>query len=103
MINFNQHVLGLGGAAEETWLDEALSKQAEELAGRTFLPADSATFLTYASGDLSDAYLYLAAPGSHYLVTTTDQILGDVGAGWLFLFAFVRWYEATIGDEHPKW
>ena len=26
-----------------------------------------------------------------------------VGAGWLFLFAFVRWYEATIGDEHPKW
>jgi hypothetical protein len=85
MINFNQHVLLLGGAAEETWLDEALSKQAEELAGRTFLPADSATFLTYASGDLSDAYLYLAAPGSHYLVTTTDQILGDVGAGWLFL------------------
>jgi hypothetical protein len=26
-----------------------------------------------------------------------------VGAGWLFLFAFVRWYEATIGDDHPKW
>jgi hypothetical protein len=26
-----------------------------------------------------------------------------VGAGLLFLFAFVRWYEATIGDEHPKW
>jgi hypothetical protein len=85
MINFNQHVLVLGGAAEETWLDEALSKQAEELAGRTFLPADSATFYTYLSVDLSDAYLYLNAPGSHYLVTTTDQNLGDVGAGWLFL------------------
>jgi hypothetical protein len=26
-----------------------------------------------------------------------------IGAGLLFLFAFVRWYEATIGDEHPKW
>jgi hypothetical protein len=26
-----------------------------------------------------------------------------IGAGMLFLFAFVRWYDATIGDEHPKW
>jgi hypothetical protein len=26
-----------------------------------------------------------------------------VGAGLLFLFAFVHWYDATIGDEHPKW
>jgi hypothetical protein len=25
------------------------------------------------------------------------------GAGLLFLFAFVHWYDATIGDEHPKW
>lgn len=24
-------------------------------------------------------------------------------AGLLFLFAFVHWYDATIGDEHPKW
>jgi hypothetical protein len=95
MINFNQHVLVLGGAGEQTWLDEALSKQAEELAGRTFLPADSATFYSYASGDLSDAYLYLEAPGSHYLVTTTDQNLGDVGAGWLFL----RYALDQLGDS----
>ena len=26
-----------------------------------------------------------------------------IGAGLLFLFAFVHWYDATIGDEHPKW
>ena len=26
-----------------------------------------------------------------------------IGAGMLFLFAFVHWYDATIGDEHPKW
>jgi hypothetical protein len=26
-----------------------------------------------------------------------------IAAGMLFLFAFVHWYDATIGDEHPKW
>jgi hypothetical protein len=26
-----------------------------------------------------------------------------IAAGLLFLFAFVHWYDATIGDEHPKW
>jgi hypothetical protein len=25
-----------------------------------------------------------------------------IGAGMLFLFTFVYWYEATIGDEQPK-
>jgi hypothetical protein len=26
-----------------------------------------------------------------------------IAAGLLFLFAFVHWYDAAIGDEHPKW
>jgi hypothetical protein len=26
-----------------------------------------------------------------------------IAAGLLFLFAFVHWYDATIGDDHPKW
>ncbi|HTW84472.1 MAG TPA: hypothetical protein VMD91_10420 [Candidatus Sulfotelmatobacter sp.] len=26
-----------------------------------------------------------------------------IGAGLLFLFAFVHWYDATIGDEQPRW
>ncbi len=26
-----------------------------------------------------------------------------IAAGLLFLFAFVHWYDASIGDEHPKW
>jgi len=26
-----------------------------------------------------------------------------IAAGLLFLFAFVHWYDATIGDERPKW
>jgi hypothetical protein len=25
-----------------------------------------------------------------------------IGAGLLFLFAFVHWYDATIGQEQPK-
>jgi hypothetical protein len=85
MINFNQHVLVRQGSQEEVWLDEALAKYAEELGGRTFLPGDSASFYNYADGDLFDAYEYLQAPGDHYLVTTTDQDLGDVGAGWLLM------------------
>src|SRR5581483_7083309 len=26
-----------------------------------------------------------------------------IGAGMLFLFAFVRWYDALIGHDQPKW
>jgi hypothetical protein len=26
-----------------------------------------------------------------------------VGAGMLFLFAFVHWYDAAIGQDQPKW
>ena len=26
-----------------------------------------------------------------------------IGAGMLFLFTFVRWYDALIGQEQPKW
>jgi hypothetical protein len=26
-----------------------------------------------------------------------------IAAGLLFLFAFVHWYDASIGDEYPKW
>jgi len=85
MINFNQHALVRGGSPEEVWLDEALAKYAEELGGRTFLPGDSASLYSYADGDLYDAQEYLEAPGDHYLVTTTDQNLGDVGAGWLLM------------------
>jgi hypothetical protein len=96
MINYNQHVLVLGATQpEQTWLDEALAKHAEELAGRTFLPGDSATFYSYTRGELIDAYMYLESPETHYLVTPTDQNLGDVGAGWLFL----RYVFDQFGDS----
>jgi hypothetical protein len=42
MINFVQHVRIRGGDSEEGWLDEGLSKYAEEIAGRARLSAGSA-------------------------------------------------------------
>src|SRR5712692_10495686 len=38
MINFGQHAILRPGTPEEGWLDEGLSKYAEELAGRSYLP-----------------------------------------------------------------
>ncbi len=85
MINYNQHVLARGGQPEAAWLDEALSRMAEELAGRTYLPGDQGTFASYLLDDLYNAQQYLIDPGGHTLLTKTDQDLGDVGAGWLYL------------------
>src|SRR5207244_12819004 len=59
-------------------------------------PPESASFLSYAGGDLNDAYIYLAAPGDHYLVTPTDQNLGDVGAGWLLMRYAVDQFGASL-------
>ena len=46
----------------------------------------------------------LAVPSEFFAgvyVAAVTAIL--IGAGLLFLFAFVHWYDATIADEHPKW
>jgi hypothetical protein len=56
MISFVQHVLVNAGNTEDGWLDEGLSKYAEELAGRSYLPGDSASFSQYAINDVFDAY-----------------------------------------------
>src|SRR3989454_2915875 len=81
MINFTQHVLVRAGSTEEGWLDEGLSKYAEELAGRTYLPGDSASFSQYAFNEVSDAYKYLSAPGSNPLLIPVDNgTLAEVGA-----------------------
>src|SRR5205823_4111736 len=70
MINFSQHVLIQGSSvSEEGWLDEGLSKYAEELAGRSYLAqADTATFSEYAFNDVDDAYKYLSATGASPLL-----------------------------------
>jgi len=97
MINFTQHVLVRGGNSEEGWLDEGLSKYAEELAGRSYLPSDSASFSQYAFNSVSDAYKYLSAPGSSpLLIPVDDGTLAEVGASWLF----VRYAVDQIGRAH---
>jgi hypothetical protein len=95
MISFDQHFLVRNGLLEDDWLDEGLSKYAEELAGRSFLPADSATFSDYAINDVIDAYQFLTATGGHFLLTTTDTSLADVGAGWLYM----RYLVDQFGDS----
>ncbi|HEY6854525.1 MAG TPA: hypothetical protein VI139_09760, partial [Gemmatimonadales bacterium] len=65
MINFVQHVLVHSANSEDGWLDEGLSKYAEELAGRAYLAAgDTANFSNYAIGDVYDAYQYLKDTGT---------------------------------------
>ena len=96
MINFTQHVLVHGGNPEEGWLDEGLSKYAEELGGRSYLPSDSASFSQYAFNSVLDAYKYLSAPGSSPLLIPFDNgTLAEVGASWLF----VRYAVDQYGDS----
>ncbi|MFN2570522.1 MAG: hypothetical protein ABR537_02750 [Gemmatimonadales bacterium] len=99
MINFVQHVLIRGGEGEEGWLDEGLSKYAEEIAGRSFLPGDPASFSQYAIGSVFDAYQYLLDPGTSPLIIPADTgTLAEVGASWLF----TRYLVDQFGDSLPK-
>src|SRR2546427_2428001 len=99
MINYTQHVLVRSGGAEDGWLDEGLSKYAEELAGRSYLPGDSATFSQYAFNEVFDAYKYLTAPGSNPLLIPFDNgTLAEIGASWLF----VRYAVDQYGDSLPR-
>jgi hypothetical protein len=85
MISYTQHVLVRGSNPEDDWLDEGLAKYAEELGGDSYLPGDTASFSNYVIDALFDADEYLLAPAQHFLLTTSDQNAGDVGAGWLFV------------------
>src|SRR5207247_8720364 len=95
MISYNHHVLERRGDAEILWLNEALSHYAEELGGRSFLPADTAPFCNYVVGDLNNSGKYLQSPQSHFLVDTSG--IGDLenrGAYWLFLRYLIDQYSA---------
>ena len=62
MISFGRHVVLAHGQAEDNWLDEGLSRLAEELGGReipdSFCSPDSC-ISTYAQGDVQNAFEYL--------------------------------------------
>jgi hypothetical protein len=96
MINFVEHVLVRGGDSEDGWLDEGLSKYAEEIAGRSF--GDNAHFSQFAIGDVFDAYQYLNDPDNTPLLIPADTgTLAMVGASWLF----TRYIVDQFGDSLP--
>ncbi len=93
-----QHALVRNSDPEEGWLDEGLSKYAEELAGRSYLPGDPATFSRYAIDPVFDAYKYLSATGSYPLEIPEDNgTIGEIGASWLF----TRFIVDQFGDSLP--
>ena len=99
MINFVEHVRVRGGQEEEGWLDEGLSKYAEEIAGRSFLPNNS-LFSQYLFNDVYDAYQYLSAPGNSPLLIPADTgTLAEVGASWLFTRFIVDQFGDSIAGK----
>jgi hypothetical protein len=97
MISFVQHVLVQGGNTEEGWLDEGLSKYAEELAGRSYLPGNNAQFSNFVINDVFDAYQYLRAPSASPLLIPEDTgTLAEIGASWLFTRYLVDQFGASL-------
>ena len=95
MISFGRHVLLANGPIEDNWLDEGLSRLAEELGGREipdqFCSPDKCASV-YASGDVNNGFVYLqkdtleASPLIEP-ASAADGTLPEDGANWLF----VRW------------
>ena len=100
MISFNQHVLVRGGFSEDTWLNEGLSHYAEELGGRQIPDAECGSgdcFTQFAGADAQNAYEYLSAVESHFLIEPipSSGTLAERGANWLF----VRWLVDHFGAD----
>ncbi len=94
MISYGRHVVLGHGAAEDNWLDEGLSRLAEELGGRE-LPdsvcAPSTCLSQYPADDIANAFNYLHKdPLEASALIEAGNVDGTVlqnGANWLF----VRW------------
>ena len=97
MISFHQHVILRAGSSENTWLNEAMSHVAEELAALHFESlGQSVRFSAFSLGDLYNGYKYLRDPASYYLLYDEGTgTLEERGASWLFL----RWLADQFGPE----
>jgi hypothetical protein len=101
MISFNQHVLVRSGPSEATWLNEALSHLAEELAGKLIPNSECAGFTScrsqYASGNIFNGWDFLEDTEATFLVVSgsSNGTLEERGAGWLF----VRWLVDQFGTD----
>lgn len=96
MISYNQHVLLRGGDVETLWLNEALAHLASEIGGLYYLEqGDTARFSSFAIGNVFNAYQYLSATGSHFVLPGEGGgSIAERGAAWLF----VRWIVDQFGD-----
>jgi hypothetical protein len=96
MINFYQHVIVRASNSERTWLNEALSHMAEELAALHFEAlGNSERFTALALGDLFNAYEYLSATQGHFpLYAEGTGTIEERGATWLLL----RWLADQKGE-----
>jgi len=102
MINFAQHAIFRAGSSEQGWLDEGLSKYAEELVARKYLSAGDATrFHQYLDrNNLFDASQYLSGTGSASLLIGQDQgTLAEIGASWLFVRYLIDQYGPKLADS----
>ncbi len=102
MISYNQHVLVRKASnGEFTWLNEALSHYAEELAGRLIPDVECSGFTScrseYISSNLRNAYDFLANSEATFLVAPSGKspTLEERGAGWMF----VRWLADHYGAD----
>ena len=95
MISFGRHAVLNNGSSEDNWLDEGLSRLAEELGGRE-IPDSFCTPVTclsqYPEGDLENAFEYLDKDTLDAVpliepANAADGTLSEDGANWLF----VRW------------
>jgi hypothetical protein len=102
MISFGRHVVLAHGRSEDNWLDEGLSRLAEELGGREIpdsFCAPNTCLGTYPFGDVENAFQYLhkdtleasplIEPGN------VDGTLPENGANWLF----VRWLSDHFASD----
>jgi hypothetical protein len=95
MISFGRHAVLNNGSSEDSWLDEGLSRFAEELGGREIpdsLCDPSSCLSQYPAGDLEDAFAYLHKDTVDAVpliepANAADGTLSEDGANWLF----VRW------------
>jgi len=98
MISFNQHRLIRNGNQEETWLNEALSHLAEDLAGQLIpdgeCPGAASCRSLYGSPNLLNAYSAMGNLEQHALVfaRSSTGTLAERGIGFLF----ARW----LLDQH---
>ncbi|MSR06641.1 MAG: hypothetical protein EXR93_06190 [Gemmatimonadetes bacterium] len=95
MINYNQHVLIRRAPAEEVWLNEGMSHLAEEIGGLRYQQlGQQQAYSDFVIGNLFNAYQYLKAPGSYFVLFDAGSgLLAERGGEWLFL----RWIVDRFG------